>query len=143
MYGDFRIDDNLFAIRQASRWLTRIYKHHLQPTDLSPTQFILLDTFAQSTSIRRNDLEVSLAMDRTTLTRAIAPLLKRRLINRLGTTAQGWMSYALTSDGRGILEEAYPRWEAAQAEVAARYGEQRTADLRHEIRALRKTGRDL
>ena len=66
-------------MRSAARRVTQIYSRHLAPTGLRISQFSLpgyvISRWAPSLSTELSDL---LATDRTTLTRNLRPLLRRR-----------------------------------------------------------------
>ncbi|KWZ52616.1 hypothetical protein WK57_26500 [Burkholderia ubonensis] len=42
------LDDDCFALRQASRHISKLYEHHLSAVDITPTQFTILGTLVVS-----------------------------------------------------------------------------------------------
>lgn len=68
-------------------------------------------------------------MDRTTLTRNLRPLERRRLvrIERGPDRRQRFMS--LTGAGRAAMERALPLWQAAQSRMVGRGGAERWGAL--------------
>lgn len=110
-------------LRRATRAVTRIYNQELQPTGLELTQFTLLMTLSITGEITQGQLGKILAMDTTTLTRMLGPLIKR-----------GWMSVKagrdrrqkllqLTAAGREKFAQSRADWQRAQKVVRERLGE--------------------
>jgi DNA-binding MarR family transcriptional regulator len=74
-----------------------------------------------------------MAMDRSTLTRNLAPLEREGLI-RVGV--EGWRrsrTVEITQKGRSRLREALPLWETAQETLQRRLGIRRWADIRGDL----------
>ena len=76
-----------------------------------------------------------LAMDRTTLTAALKPLERRRLV-RVSVDPGDRRSrrLSLTPKGRALLARAYPVWARTHAEIEKRLGN--PAALRDELASL-------
>jgi DNA-binding MarR family transcriptional regulator len=120
------IDDEMaqycFAarLRAASRAITRRYDHALRALDLKISQAAVLT----AASLGGGDLTIvdmadRLAMDRSTLSRNLDPLVRRGLIAVGPEERHRARRVALTEAGRALLEAVYPLWQAAQREVAA------------------------
>jgi DNA-binding MarR family transcriptional regulator len=74
-----------------------------------------------------------MGMDRSTLTRNLAPLEREGLI-RVGV--EGWRrsrTVEITKKGRSRLREALPLWEKAQETLRRRLGSGRWADIRADL----------
>jgi DNA-binding MarR family transcriptional regulator len=74
-----------------------------------------------------------MGMDRSTLTRNLAPLEREGLI-RVGV--EGWRrsrTVEITKKGRSRLREALPLWEMAQQTLQQRLGMRRWADIRADL----------
>jgi DNA-binding MarR family transcriptional regulator len=78
-----------------------------------------------------------LAMDRTTLSRELTPLLGAGLLS--ATTDKGDRRrrvIALTRKGTGLVERARPVWAEAQKDIAEEFGAARTKKLIAELHTL-------
>ena len=106
-----------FKIRKASRLITQIYDKKLQPLNLKITQFSILSFIATSGEKNLIKLAKELHMDRTTLTRGLKILQKRKYVKNLGSEDSRKRIVSLTRDGLDILEKAIPLWMEAEEEV--------------------------
>ena len=122
--------------RAASRELTRRYDAALRPSGLRTTQLSLLSRLAEDGPLPVSQLAARLGLDRTSLTRELAVLTGRGLVE-LGRGADRRARVAaLTPAGTDALRAAWPYWEAAQAAAFAALGEDRTARLLDDLRAV-------
>src|SRR3974390_1586583 len=71
---------NCLAIRQAARVITQLYDRHLAAENLRTTQYSILSKLGRLGPLPINALPQTMAMDRTTLGRAVQPLERDRLI---------------------------------------------------------------
>jgi len=109
-------------LRKLTRRITQRYDLHLQPSGLRITQFSLLATLAGADGMSISDLAWQLAMDRTTLTRNLQPLIAAGHI-ALGAGKDGRSrSVFLTPAGRRTFESTLPQWRAAQREIQVLLG---------------------
>ena len=109
-------------IRMASRAVTRAYDDALRPVALRATQVSLLAAVALDGAMSITALAEAIGMDRSTLTRNLAPLEADGLL-RVG--GEGWRrsrTLEITAKGRARLEKAMPLWEAAQRRLRASLG---------------------
>jgi DNA-binding MarR family transcriptional regulator len=117
------------GLRRAARLITQHFDRLLRPTGLRPTQFTLLATLLQTGPLPMNRLARHLGMDRTTLTRNLAPL-----------AAKGWLvveededrrvrSVSITANGTATARSALPLWRKAQASAGARLAELHLGEL--------------
>ena len=119
-------------LRKLTRRLTRIYDAHLAGQDIKVTQYSLLANLARD---ERNlsEFAAELDMDRTTLSRNLAPL-----------AAQGWVriavgadprsrSVSVTAAGRRKLKAALPLWRKAQCEVESILGSASVGELHRKV----------
>jgi DNA-binding MarR family transcriptional regulator len=72
-----------------------------------------------------SDLSAALGMDRTTLTRNVAPLRRRSLLRIGPGRDQRTRSVELTAKGHEVLAEVYPLWKRAQRGMIDRLGRAR------------------
>jgi len=115
--------------------LSRIYDRHLAPVNINISQFALLSFISQQPGIGASALAARMAMERTTLVRALKPLRAAGLIEAHREGGKD-MRYQLSGEGERTLTAAGPHWDAAQAEYEAMFGGQRATDLRSELLAL-------
>ena len=123
----------------ASRAVTRLYDDILRPTGLRATQLAVLVAVGNEDATSITELAKFMGMDRSTLTRNLAPLEREGLI-RVGN--EGWRRsriVEITNKGRSRLREALPFWEKAQQTMRQKLGGRRwpviMADLDDLIRA--------
>jgi len=125
-------------LRKLARRMTRIYDAHLAAQSIKVTQYSLLANAAPGPRTL-SEFAAELEMDRSTLSRNLAPLV-----------AQGWMEIAIGADprsrsisvtaaGRRKLKAALPLWRKAQCEVESILGAAGVGELHGKIeRALAK-----
>ncbi len=130
------LDCTCGRLRMLARRLTRIYDAHLAGEDIKVTQYSLLVRISRGEKTL-SELALAMDMERTTLTRNLAPL-----------EAQGWVKtrpgedprscmVGITAAGKRKLEAVLPLWRRAQREVETVLGESRVGSLHQEVdRAL-------
>ena len=122
-------------MQRAARVLARRFDEALRPLDLTNGQFSLLTSLNRAEPARMGSVARLLAMDRTTLTAALKPLERRRLVAvMVDPEDKRGRLLKLTPAGRNLLARAVPIWERSHAEVEARVT---NADLlRRNLQAL-------
>ncbi len=107
-------------LRRLTRVITRIYDQELKKSGLEITQFGLLTALAEAARSNQKRLSAGFAMDSTTLTRTLGPLLQ----TGLGSVKRGKdrreRLFSLTAAGKRQLVEAQPLLGAGRAETAER-----------------------
>lgn len=124
------------VLRQATRALTQRYDAALSGAGIRSTQFNLLVAVAQAPSVPMSRLAKAVVMDRTTLTRNLAPLVRRGLVTESEANDKRVRSYALTARGRQVLVRALPDWKAAQARALNMLAEGDAEQLRRILRII-------
>jgi DNA-binding MarR family transcriptional regulator len=124
------------ALRQASRALTQRYDAAFSAAGIRSTQFNLLVALAQAPSVPVSRLAKAVVMDRTTLTRNLAPLLRRGLVAESGSEDKRVRSYALTARGKQLLARALPDWKAAQTRILRVLASEDAEQLRRILRTI-------
>lgn len=104
-------------LRKLTRRITQRYDQHLHPSGLRITQFSVLATLAGAEGMSISDLASQLAMDRTTLTRNLQPLISAGHVTLGAGKDARSRSVFLTPAGRDIFATTLPRWREAQQEV--------------------------
>ena len=108
-----------FALRQASRAVSRLYDEELRSIGLRTTQYSLLQLLRRSGEVRQRDLAGLTLHDETSLTRSLRPLVDARWVAVRAGEDRREKWFTITADGVAKLEEARPAWERAQARVQA------------------------
>jgi DNA-binding MarR family transcriptional regulator len=124
-------------VRRTDRLLMQLYDRALAPSGLTGSQFALLTAISKSSPIAISRLADALGMDRTTLTRNLSVLAKRRYI-RIETGADRRERVVqMTEEGGRMAKEARPLWQQAQAKVEAAFGPERLGRLLTELSDMR------
>lgn len=118
-------------MRKAARAATRLYDGMLAETGLRLTQYSLLANLDRCGALPMTALAEVLGMERTTLTRNVAPLRRAGLLSLKPAGYGRTKLVALTARGRTRLVEAFPYWQKA---------EQRFADISdaEDVRSLQR-----
>lgn len=109
--------------------MTRLYDAHLKAVDLTLTQYSLLAKLAGGVVPNMRELAAVMGMDRTSLTRTLAPLQARGLLDLAPGGDRRSRIVCLTEAGRSARREAEGYWHAAQEEICARLGGQDLTQL--------------
>jgi DNA-binding MarR family transcriptional regulator len=134
MHSNDLQSDDCFALRQASRHISKLYERHLSRVGITPTQFSILSALRRCPNLTMAELAQAMVMDRTTLVRVLKPLLRRGLVAAPSERQNSRRLRAmLTSTGRSKLDEAAMYWAAAQASFERYFGSQQAAHLRSEL----------
>jgi len=105
-------------LRKASRRVSQIYDHCLEPLGLTVTQFSLLGYLSRLDGISIGALAQKLVTDPTTLTRNVRPLLRQGLVELIADpTDQRSRCLHLTAAGRAAYQRAKPAWARAQRKI--------------------------
>ena len=109
-------------VRRAARRLTQAYDAALRPIGLKLTQYSVLANVAQAGGLSITDLAERLAMDRTTLTRNLKPLLSQGLLRMNAGEDRRQRLIAVTDEGREALSKALPLWRGVQTRMTRGLG---------------------
>ena len=104
-------------IRKVSRLVTQLYDRKLQALGLKITQFSILSFIATSGQKNLIKLANELQMDRTTLTRGLEILKKKKFIKNVTNKDSRKRIVILTEDGLNILDKAIPLWMEAEEAI--------------------------
>ncbi len=125
-------DCNCAALRQASRFVTRLYDEALAPLGLGINQYSILARLARLGPLRVQSLAHSLVMDRSTIGHLVRPLEKRGLVAlTIDPVDSRCRTVSLTSAGQALLTQARPVWALAQAAFERQFGPADAAALRN------------
>jgi len=127
------------AVRQAARWISQLYDQQLAPAGITSTQFAVLSQLDKRGAAGIVDLAQGLVMDRTTMTRTLAPLERDGLVAVTGADDDRRRKVlTLTREGRKRLAAARPLWRRAQAAFEKHFGAQQALAMRDLLRAVPK-----
>ena len=122
---------NCFASRKAARLITKMYEDHLSRVGLTSTQFSILVYVDEVDAASMKDLALTLAMERTSVIRALQPLARDGLVTVGPHEDDARRNVVrLTDAGRARLAQALPAWRQAQAEFESRFGAALASQLR-------------
>src|SRR5208282_2498558 len=104
-------------VQRAARALARRFDDALRPLDLTNGQFSLLMSLNRPKPPAMGAVASLLVMDRTTLTAALKPLERRRLVKVTADPLDGRSRLmSLTANGRRLLARAVPIWKRTHRE---------------------------
>jgi DNA-binding MarR family transcriptional regulator len=123
-------------VKKLSRVLGRVYDAQISAAGINITQLAVLRVIARRSGEPLIRIAEELEMDRTSLYRAISPMIREGWIvtedgaNTRSRTAQ------LTRKGRRLLADANKRWNGVQHHVIGRFGTKEYASLLSELNRL-------
>jgi DNA-binding MarR family transcriptional regulator len=124
-------------MQRAARVLARRFDDALRPLGLTNGQFSLLMSLNRPKPPNMAAVASLLAMDRTTLTAALKPLLRRGLLHiRVDPSDGRGRLMTLTANGRKLLARAVPVWKSTHRAVESLVGDGDVERLRKNLRAL-------
>ncbi|MGB9076774.1 MAG: MarR family transcriptional regulator [Terracidiphilus sp.] len=124
-------------MQRAARALARRFDDALRPFGLTNGQFSLLMSLNRPEPPGMASVASLLAMDRTTLTAALKPLQRRRLVRVMpDPTDRRGRLMTLTARGQSILIHAVPVWQSTHAEVETLLHDGDSDCLRNHLRSL-------
>src|SRR5712671_3950684 len=118
------------ASRHAARKITRLYDRYMQESGIRVTQFTILSQLMLRGEMPIGKLAGILGMERTTLTRNLAPLEQQRWIAIKPGDDPRARLLSITAQGRGVVRRGFPYWSKAQAHVANLLGADGEAALK-------------
>ena len=115
-------------LRKLTRRLTRIYDAHLAAQAIKVTQYSLLANAARGERTL-TEFAAELEMDRSTLSRNLAPLAAQGWVSIATGTDPRSRSISVTAAGRRKLKAALPLWRRAQCEIESALGTAAVGEL--------------
>ena len=110
-------------LRKATRTVTRMYEDFLRDEELSVTQFSLLSVIRAGKELSVSTLGRDMGLDRSSITRALAPLERDGLIHSRPGADKRIRIVSVTNKGRKLVEDAAPKWRQAQEALMQTIGE--------------------
>lgn len=105
------------SIRKASRNITQVYNDQFKGLGINITQFSVLAILAGIGKQTITKVAHQLGSERTTVTRAIAILEKKKFINIVLGADKRERLLAISKKGTEILNLARPHWKSAQLKI--------------------------
>jgi DNA-binding MarR family transcriptional regulator len=123
-------------LRRAARAVTSLYDEALRESGLRVTQFTLLQALEKTGATSQGDLGATLAMDSTTLSRSLRPLIAEGWIHVVPGDDRRVRTLELTTAGRQRLADANAGWASAQRRLRRELGAERWTRLQADLVAL-------
>lgn len=126
-----------FNVRRTARQITQIYDDALAPVSVSSGQFVILLAMRILGTATMLELASAVSLDRSALSRALQPLVARKLVRVQVGLDRRCREVALTTAGLLLLADGAPHWERAQERLQTLLGgEQFTALLQTSQRSF-------
>jgi len=123
-------------VKRLSRVLVRAYDEALADCEINITQFAVVRCIARHADEPLARVAEELEMDRTSLYRAIAPMVRDGWIETTPGKDARSLSAKATRKGETVLAKAEARWEAMQERLIGAFGSAAWNDMAGEIRRL-------
>ena len=124
------------SIRKAARILARTYDAALAPSGMNVTQLAVLRAVLRHPGESLSRVAEDLAMDRTSLYRAIEALKKQRWVSLCDGNDNRSRSASITKSGEIALAKADPGWASTQRTIVSRFGQERWQFFVSELQQL-------
>ena len=124
---------NCLALRQAARHATQLYDRHLAAEGLKTSQYSILAKLLRLGPQSIGALAEMMVMDRTTLTRAVRPLARDKLVAIAPGEDERTRMVRITPAGEKRARAAAARWREAQKAFEAGYGAAAAEALRRDL----------
>jgi len=108
------------TLRAATRSVTAAYDRAFRPRGLTTTQFATLCKIYNAGDVEHSALADLLEMDRTTLTRTLAPLKRMGLVEETRGADRRRRVFRLTAAGEEKRSECMPLWDETQTRAMSR-----------------------
>src|SRR3569833_665335 len=119
-----------YFIRRLQIWVFQDFIRTLSPLEISPAQFSVLSVINANEGLSQAELGNTLAIERARLVRLLNRLQKRRLIERLPSSADGRRhALRLTPTGQTTLKQAMTLAAQHAAGLLAKLGDARNTAL--------------
>lgn len=133
----------LFDLQRASRVVSSLYNEKLRGCGITIAQFTLMRSIEALQPVGMARLAKAMAMDRTSVTRVIEPLVARGFVTASVGDDRRVRNLELTAKGSATTRRAKKRWEAAQRQLLGALGDREWLSLRKSLRATVRSVRDL
>ena len=124
------------SIRKAARVLARTYDAALAPAGMNVTQLAVMRAVLRHPNEPLSRVAQDLAMDRTSLYRAIEALKKQRWLTLSDGKDSRSRSALITKTGKLALSQADPGWSRTQSDIVNRFGRTEWQAFVYELQRL-------
>ena len=118
------------ASRQAARTISRVFERHFRGAGIRSTQFSLLVQLMRRGPLSIGELAQHLGIERTTLTRNVALVEKKGLVDSAPGEDARSRIISVTRKGQAAVAAALPKWHKAQAATVEAVGKASADALR-------------
>jgi DNA-binding MarR family transcriptional regulator len=120
-----------FGAQRAARVLGRRFDAAFRRLNLTNNQFSLLYALSRSGAVRLSEMAAMLGADRTTLTAALKPLVRRGLlVSTPDMVDRRSRRLSLTPEGERLLATALPVWRTCHEDLESEIGRKVVDGLR-------------
>jgi DNA-binding MarR family transcriptional regulator len=116
-------------LRRADRVVTQFYDAALRPSGMRVTQFTLLQALHHAPGISQKQLAELLEIDSTTLTRTLAPQVRKGWLHSEAGTDRRELRLRLTPAGQREYKRVLPYWRKAQKSLQQALGKENWTQL--------------
>ncbi len=124
------------TVKKLSRTLGRTYDAALTESGVSNTQLAVLRAISRQDGMPLVRVAEDLEMDRTSLYRAIAPMVRDGWVEVAGGEDARSRAARLTAKGSELLEAATKSWRAVQEHVVGKFGKKAYRSLLADLERL-------
>jgi DNA-binding MarR family transcriptional regulator len=124
------------ALRMATRSVDRLYGRAFSEAELTVTSYSILSRLAKDGPLSISQLAERMAVDRTTCTREVTPMVTSGLVDMTIGSDRRRRVLRLTASGEQRLKQGRPPWSRVQQVVADEFGEEAVVDLINSLRRL-------
>ena len=124
-------------IRLLNRTVTNIFDDALRPLGVKVSQLNVLTVVAKRGPISPRDVAKGLNMEKSTLSRNVAPMRAHGWLEVSNGDTGRRQSLEIGPAGRKLIEKALPLWKKAQAESQAMLGKQGAHSIHRAVDSVR------
>jgi DNA-binding MarR family transcriptional regulator len=124
------------TLRMTTRAINRAYDQALAPAGLRQTGYSILSRLDAEGPFSIGELATRLAMERSTCSREVAPLVRAGLVESDVGDDRRARVHRLSQAGRRRLDEARPLWNEVQRQITAAIGAEQVDELLAGVRDL-------
>ena len=111
-------------LHRADRVVTQFYDAVLRPSGMRTTQFTLLQALHHAPAISQKRLAELLEIDSTTLTRTLAPHIRKGWVRSAPGADRRELRLSLTATGQQKYKRVLPYWQKAQNSLEQALGKE-------------------
>ena len=124
------------TLRMTTRSIVRLYDRALADVGIRQVAFAILARLDAEGPLSINELAARLALERTTCSREVSPLVRAGLIEVGVGDDRRRRILRLSAAWADRLAQARPRWRAVQQQIAQSFGGEQTGELLDALRTL-------